>query len=218
MVDLITLAEVMPRISALSLSAKVQEAEIHLILCSTLDHIRVHGDSTGMTAMFNGMPLGLRVKAMGAWARHFSNGKIAMKVEKGVWSCTLGKKRLDADFDMVGALATTFADLTEERDPTTLTVEKFTKGLIRTANNTANFEGTSQPKVDPAVRALCAKLNAYIRTLEDKAADAAVQAMIDAQEAAKEAAKAERDALRVTPPVTSNTNDELDDVLAQLAA
>lgn len=162
---LLTQQDVTARIVKLGASAAEVQSEIHLIACSTLDHIRVHGDTTGAVALMNALPKGQRVKSLSFWFRHFSNGKVAMALDKATdtWSCTLGKKRTEADFDIVAALAMTFADLTTEREPVSMTLEQFIKGLERTANNTANHDGTEIPKVSEPVRALAAKLNAYIR-------------------------------------------------------
>jgi len=183
--DFLTLADVKARIVRLGANAADVQKEIHLIACSTLDHVRAHGDSTGAVALMNALPVGQRVKALSFWFRTFSNGKINMKLADKVWSCTLGKNRTEADFDIQGAIAVTFADLTAERDPTTLEVEKFIKSLERTANNSDNFDGTDLPKVSVAARALAAKLVKYIR-----AGTPAVQDTADAILAAAPVAEA----------------------------
>ena len=160
---LLTQKDVVARIVKLGANATEVQAEIHLIGCSTLDHIRVHGDTTGAVALMNALPNGQRVKSLSFWYRHFTGGKVSMIFADKAWSCNLGKNRTDANFDIKGAMATTFADLTSERDPVTLVVEKFIKNLERTANNAEKHDGTQIDKVDPAVRQLAAQLVAYVR-------------------------------------------------------
>jgi len=164
LIDLVSVSDIMPRIATLHTDAARQQQEIHLLACSSLDHIRQHGDSTAMVALHNALPNGTRVKALALWAGAFSNAKIQMKLDKatGEWTCKLAK-RTDADFDMEGAMEISFADYSTERDYTTLNIKAFIKGLARTASNTAKFDGTDQLKVDPAVNALAAKLNNFIR-------------------------------------------------------
>ena len=155
--DLVGLATVKDRVLKLGASSKEVQAEIHLLGCSTLEHMQKHGDSTGATMLMNALPNGQRVKALALWFRHFSNGAVNMTEKKGTWSCKLKPGRKPEDFDIDGAIATTFADLTTERDPVTLTLEKFVKSLERTANNEEVFDGTDTPKVSPAVRNLAAQ-------------------------------------------------------------
>jgi len=184
MKSLIADSDVPGRITKLGANAADVQNEIHLIGCSVLNHVSICGDSTNLVKLFNALPVGQRVKSLAFWVRTFSNGKCNMKLDKKVWSCVLAKKWTAGDFDIAGAIATTFADLTVERDPTTLTVESFVKKLAATANNTAMFDGTQMRKVDPAVNALAAQLTAYVRKLEDERAGAAAQAIIDAAAAA----------------------------------
>ena len=164
--DLITQSAVKARIVKLGASAAEVQAEIHLLGCSTLEHVAIHGDTTGAVALMNALPNGQRVKALAFWFRTFSNGKISMVLKDQSWTCNLGKDRKAEDFDIDGAMAMTFADLTTERDPVTLTLEKFIKGLERTANNSDNFDGTETPKVAPAVRAVAAQFVAMYRKAE----------------------------------------------------
>lgn len=160
---LLTQQAVMGRIVTLGQSAAEVQAEIHLIGCSTMEHISLHGDTTGAVALMNALPRGQRVKSLGFWFKHYSNSKISMVLKDNVWTCKLAKDRDAKDFDIDGAMATTFADLTTERDPVTLTLDKFIKGLERTANNSENFDGTETPKVAPAVRAVAAQMVAIYR-------------------------------------------------------
>jgi len=162
---LLSQSEVKARVAKLVLTAAEVQSEIHLIGCSTLDHTRVHGDYTGAVALLNGLPKGQRVKALAYWFRHFSNGKMVAKINSDtkLWDIELKKDRTDADFRVDEAIEITFADLTAEKDPTTLELDKFLKGLDRTANNTENFDGTNIPKVAAETRAMAARIVAFVR-------------------------------------------------------
>lgn len=164
--SLIAMSDVKGRIAKLVLSAVEQEAEIHLVGCSTLEHISLHGDTTGALALMNGLPVGIRVKALAEWYRHFSNGAIQLKLKERTWTISLKAGWNKEQFKVDDALAVTFADLTTERDPVTLTLEKFIKGLERTANNSEMFDGTTTPKVAPNVRAVAAQFVASYRKAE----------------------------------------------------
>ena len=171
-IKLLTQTEVSEAIPALATNAANVQATIHQIGCSILEHTRQHGDYTGAERLCNALPRGQRVKALAFWFRHFSNGKLTLAVAKDtkMWVGKLAKDRDFADFDVDSAMETTFADLTSEKDPTTLTLEKFIKGLERTANNDATFDGTSIPKVAPEARAVAATLVAAYRSMTAKAA------------------------------------------------
>lgn len=173
MFTLMSQADVVKAIPVLSADAAQIQERIHVIACSTLDHVRAHGDTTGAVSLCNALPKGQRVKALGAWFKHFSNGKLVMVYDKKAgWSAKLSKGRTDADFDVTKAMETTFADLTEERDPVSVTIESMLRNLKRNAENTEMHDDGLTPKVDPAARALAAEIVAFVRTkgLDQKAA------------------------------------------------
>lgn len=163
-ITLLTQAQVAPFINKLGATAKQVQADIHIAACSTLDHTREHGDYTGAQLLMNALPNGQRVKALGAWFSHFSNKKLTFKYDKetATWIGSLEKARMESDFGVDAAMITSFADLTAEKDPMTLDVKAFVHGLERTAKNTATFDGTDKPKVDPTVRQLAADVLVFI--------------------------------------------------------
>lgn len=161
---LMTQAEALAAIPMLATDAASVQERIHVIACSTLDHVRAHGDTRGVTALMNALPKGQRVKALAAWYRAFSSNKLSLKLDKdsGTWVADLAKKREDGDFNIEGACDVTFADFTVERDPVSVTVDLLIRNLVRTANNTDNFDGTDVPKVSPEARETAAKIVKFL--------------------------------------------------------
>lgn len=164
-IKLMTQGDVIKAIPLLAADAASVQERIHVIGCSTLDHVRAHGDTTGVVALCNALPKGQRVKALAFWFKKFSNSKLILNFDKkaGTWVAKLSKQRLDSDFDIEAAMATTFADLTDEKDPQSVTVESIIRNLTRNATNTDKHEGTDIDKVEPAARAMCAKVVAFLR-------------------------------------------------------
>lgn len=162
---LLTQADCIEAISILKLDAAAIQERIHVIGCSTLDHIRAHGDTTGACALLNALPKGQRVKALGHWFKTFSSGKAVFLYDKaaGVWNCKLSKGRTDSDFKVEDAMATSFADLTEERDPVSVTVESMMRNLVRNSTNDELHDDGITPKVSPAAREFAAKVVAFAR-------------------------------------------------------
>lgn len=165
-ITLLTMSDTMDAIQVLSTDAKSVQDRIHAIACSTLDHIRAHGDTTTAIALLNALPNGQRVKALAFWFSKFSAKKAIFTLDKKAktWKCALSKQRDDSDFDVAAAMETSFADLTDEKDPKTVTIEAILKMLERNANNSDTHESTGEPKVDPAARAFAASLVAFART------------------------------------------------------
>lgn len=163
-IKLLTQADVLNAIVELGSDATKIEARIHVIAVSTLDHVRAHGDTRGCVALMNALPRGQRVKSLGYWFKHFSSGKLILSIDKTskLWVAKLNA-RTDEDFKVSEACDLTFADLTVERDPTSVTMESFIRNIERTANNTDMHDGTDIPKVTPEARAVAARLVAFLR-------------------------------------------------------
>lgn len=162
---LLTQSDCITAIGILKMDAESVQERIHLIGVSTLDHIRAHGDTTGACALLNALPRGQRVKALAHWFKTFSNGKAIFLFDKaaGSWNCKLSKQRSDADFNIEAAEATSFADLTEEKDPVSVTVESIMRNLTRNATNTDMHDDGITPKVSPAAREFTAKIISFVR-------------------------------------------------------
>jgi hypothetical protein len=146
-------------------SATDVQADIHIALVSCLDHIREHGNTTGALRLLNGLPRGLRVKGAAEWLKHFSNGKASpgLNPQTKQWQIELAKDRTDADFNVAESMNVTFADLTEEKNPTTLTADKFLKNLKRIASNTSLNKDNS-PKVAADARAMAMIVVQFLAT------------------------------------------------------
>lgn len=179
---LLTVADLLAAIPALKQDADSVQERVHLYAVSGLDHVRAHGDTTGVVALMNALPRGQRVKALAFWFKKFSNSKLILTMDKDskVWAAKLSKQRVDGDFDIEGAEAVTFADLTDEKDPQSTTVEGLIKSLVGKSTNSENFDGTEIPKVTPEARKLAAALVAFARANgydpKVKAAEPAAQA------------------------------------------
>lgn len=148
-------------------SAREVQSNIHVAAWNTLNHTKLHGDYSNALKLLNALPNGQRVKSLAFWFTKMSSGKFR-PLQNGktkAYECQkLGENRTDADFLMDQAEAISFADLTAEKDPAPLTLEKFIKGLKRTAENDGMFEGTDIPKVQPAARALALQVVQFIES------------------------------------------------------
>jgi hypothetical protein len=175
-IRILTAAECSTAIGRIAAGGKSLQARIHTVAVSTLEHARAHGDITLACRLLDALPNGVRVKSLAYWYSHFSNGKLKLSVDKKTnqWKHNpeAFKDRTDADFDIEGADATSFADLTTEKSPETLTVAALEKMLAKVANNNDFFPGTSIPKVEPLAQELAARLVAKLRSdiAEKKAA------------------------------------------------
>lgn len=168
---LLTQADAVKAIDTLAADAKSVQERIHVIACSTLDHARAHGDYTGCLRLLNALPNGQRVKALNTWFTHFSNKKLKFKFDKDskTWVGEIAKERKDEDFKVAEAMETSFADLTNEVAPRTMTLEGLLKWLERQSNNSdTNADGT--PKVSDDARIAAARLVASGRELMIKMA------------------------------------------------
>jgi hypothetical protein len=151
-------------IARIGKAAHMIQDRIHIVACSTLDHIRAHGDTTGALALLNALPRGQRVKSLAFWYSHFSSGKVKFKADKGIWSVNLSKDRSDSDFNITAAMDMCFSELTSEKDPVSITVESMLRNLERNATNTDTHDGTDIPKVSPEARAFASELVAFARS------------------------------------------------------
>lgn len=140
------------------------ELHIHRVAVSALAHVRDHGDTTVATNLLTALPKGQRVKALAYWFSHFSNGKLKLTTGKdGAWSAQLDKKRAEEDFNIPGAAAVSFAELTAEKDPgKTFTEEMLVKWLKSKANEDGFFEDGVTPKVSEGARDLAAAMVAQL--------------------------------------------------------
>ena len=165
-IKLLTQADVVKAIASLKTDAHSVQERIHVIACSTLDHIRAHGDTRGAVELLNALPRGQRVKALAYWYKEFSGDKAVFVLdrESKLWECKLAKGRSDSDFRVEAAMATNFADLTTEKDPQSVTIESMLRNLKRQSENTENHDGTNIPKVSQAARDLARALLTYIRS------------------------------------------------------
>ena len=163
--NLYTRSQIASRVARIVRVAGKVDAELHVVLCSILDHTREHGDYTAILPLLNGLPNGVRKQAIVAWVSHFSNKKLVARLDtkSKEWVCELAKDRQDSDFDIVGAMAVTYGDFTKEPEPTTLTLALLVKLLEKKATSTeVNKDGS--PKVAPEAAEMASKLVAFVRT------------------------------------------------------
>ncbi len=165
-VKLMTQGDTAKLIDSIAERGVTLQADIHTAAVNTFNHAFVHGDYTLITRLMDVLPNGQRVKALAFWYSHFSNGALTLSVDPETKSWKVNKDRFARRADLVPdvqaatdrCMETTFADLTAEKDPQTLTLERFLKSLKRTATNAENFDGTDIPKVSPQLRAIASKL------------------------------------------------------------
>jgi len=151
------MANLRKEISAIATSAAKLNERIHVCAVSCLAHVRDHGDWTPAALLCDALPKGQRVKALVHWFGHFSNGKLKLRETELGYRATLAKDRTAADFDIEGAMAVTFGDLTTERPPSVMTAESLLKVLARKAS-TREFDANGQRKATRASIALAASL------------------------------------------------------------
>jgi hypothetical protein len=135
------------------------DAELHVVLCSILDHTREHGDYTAILPLLNGLPNGVRKQGIVAWLSHFSGKQLTARLDSKSksWVAELVPNRDKSKFDIVGAMAMTYGDFTKEPEPTTLDVKALIKMLEKKATNIeVNKDGS--PKVTPEARDFASKL------------------------------------------------------------
>lgn len=164
-IRILTTAECSQAIGRISAAGKVLQARVHTVAVSTLAHIRDHGDTTLAARLLDALPNGQRVNALAFWFGHYSNGKAKFSKDKaGAWKCNLSGERTQADFDIEGADATCFADLTKEKAVETMTLAALEKLLTKIADNGDSFHpGTTIPKYDRKVVIMASRLVASLR-------------------------------------------------------
>lgn len=187
--NLYTRSQIGSKVARIVRVAGKVDAELHVVLCSILDHTREHGDYTAIEPLMNGLPNGQRKEAIVAWVTHFSGKQLVLSQNKKtkIWKGDLVPNRNQDLFDIPGAMAVTFGDFTKEPKATTLTLALLIKMLEQKSNDSKLNEDGS-PKVDPEARAIAAKLAAAAKVLQAKSF------------------------------VTQPKPDSVDDILAQFAA
>jgi hypothetical protein len=150
---------------------KMVDAELHVVLCSILDHTKEHGDYTQILPLMNGLPSAVRKQGIVAWVAHFTNKKLALKLDSKtkLWTAELAKDRKSEDFDIIGAMAVTFGDFKPEPVPSTLTLALLIKMLEQKATDSKLNEDGS-PKVAEDAKIMASKVVAFIREQGVKAA------------------------------------------------
>lgn len=184
-IKLLTLQETGPAIDELRQAAGDVQDRIHQIAVSAFNHAFVHGDNTLCTRLCDALPTGQRVKALAFWFGHFSNGALTLSRDPETKSYRCNKDRFARRADLVTnvdratelAMETTFADLTAEKDPKTLTLSQWLKSLKRTATNAENFDGTDVPKVSAELRAVASTVVAMVeKAIAEKNVAGAIKA------------------------------------------
>lgn len=157
--DILSISDTAALVASIGRRAKSVQADIHQAACSTLSHIMEHGDFTLAVRLMNILPSGQRVKGLALWYKHFSGGKFTLRKDKkaGGWVGSLSKDRSSEDFDLSGAIETSFADFSEEKEPQSMTVDKLVKYLKKLAESTETLPN-GEPKVQPEAVALAQKL------------------------------------------------------------
>lgn len=165
-VTILSMADTGVAIDRVCKGARDNEALIHQLAVSTLDHAREHGNTTGISRLLNGLPVGVRVKGLAEWYKGFSTKKLnpVLDAKTKMWRVELATDRLDEHFKIAASMEVTFAEFTAEPNYKTLDLAAFLKGIKRTAMNTGNHPGTDIPKVSSDTRAVALKLYNFIQS------------------------------------------------------
>lgn len=151
-------SEIAKRITRIkSVGARLQN-EVHVVAVSCLAHARDHGDITLSVRLLDAMPNGQRVKALAYWFRKFSGEQLSFSFKPDTgWSAKLVKGWKPELYDVDGAYAVTFADLTAEKGYDTLSVKAVLSYLKRKADEDG-LHPNGEAKVSPEAREFCAAL------------------------------------------------------------
>lgn len=122
-------SDILKRIASIRRRGAKFDNDVHETAVLCLEHAREHGDVTLLTKLVAAMPRSGRREALIYWARYFGPVKFNAKQE----TFRLDQKRVKngESFDMEGANATPFYDLTKEKRPAQYDLEKAIKGFIR---------------------------------------------------------------------------------------
>lgn len=153
-------------ITELGARAAAVQSDIHVCACSSLAHMRDHGDYRTALQLMNALPNGQRVQALAVWYREFSNGKFTLNFDskEKLWKGSLKKDRSAEDFRVDEAIEVSFADFTKERTPRQFTVIQLVQFIKSKADNTeTNPDGSF--KVSQAAREAASKLLATAQQL-----------------------------------------------------
>lgn len=193
--NLYTQSQIGSKVARIVRVAGKVDSELHVVLCSILDHTREHGDYTAILPLMNGLPSGQRKEAIVKWISHFSGKQLVLSQDKKtkIWKGELVPNRNQELFDIVGAMAITFGDFTQEPKPTTMTLELLIKQLEKTANDSSVNKADGSPKVTEDARMAAAKLAQAAKLLQARTMVAPVKA-------------------------SKNNSHPVDDILAQIAA
>ncbi len=161
-INLQDVATMSASISKIKTNSTELQALIHETAVSVLAHVRDHGDTTLAVRLVNAMSSGTRREGLSAWFYKFSNKTMNLSSKDGVWTCKLKPGREPADFDIEGAMAVDFGDLTKEaKAPKAMTLEDIFKALKKFTNNDKLLENGS-PVVPPNVVAAAQRALAAI--------------------------------------------------------
>lgn len=111
-------------------SAKTLQENIHLLLCSALDHCRAHGDPIYLNRVMHELPDGQRKAAMAAWCREFGPLNVNGDFKVTVIPTEKREERKAPDWNVEGAIKTPYYVLNKkDKDFTPMDLTKVIKSL-----------------------------------------------------------------------------------------
>lgn len=154
-------------IAEICTNAKNLQARIHGAAVSSLAHIRDHGDWTIAAELLGALPSGQRVNGLILWFGKFSNGKVSFRKDKesGKFTAKLEADRKPTDFDIEGAGAIDYGDLTAEPKQARINLKALENMIRRVADNDKLVKGTNVPVVDEDARIAALKLLTSLREM-----------------------------------------------------
>lgn len=165
--------EAAARIASIAKRGKALDADVHQVACSTLVHVREHGDYTLIEKLIRALPAQSRHKALAYWYNHFAKGAMVVEVSKAGVKVKLSKERTPEMFRVDEAVETPFWSLTTEKDVEPLTIAQWLKRIERMAQYEAK-EGQPQ-RFAPELIGFAKKILPVLNAAKDADVEVQVQ-------------------------------------------
>lgn len=151
--------DLMKTITKVGRDATELQATIHEVGLNCLLQLRNHNQSTPTANLLNALPNGTRVKALAHWFNVNAKGavNVARDPQSKVWTVQLIKGRTPDMYKMDEAEATSFADLTEEREVAQFDEKALIAWITKKAKSTQRLND-GKPAVSNEAKALAARL------------------------------------------------------------
>ena len=156
--------DLMKAVAKVGRDATELQATIHEVGLNCLLQLRDHNQSTPTANLLNALPNGTRVKALAHWFNTNAKGavNVARDPQSKVWTVQLIKGRTPDMYKMDEAEATSFADLTEEREVAQFDEKALIAWITKKAKSTARLND-GKPAVSDEAKALASRLLNFLQ-------------------------------------------------------